>query len=150
MENRIPPPLVALIIAVLMGAVAGMFGIVTLILPWQRMGAGLVVLAGLLCMLAGVWSFRKARTTINPLKPETASALVRGGIFARSRNPMYLGMALVLTGWALFLGNLLALAGVWAFVAWINRWQIAPEERALARLFGAEFAEYCKQVPRWV
>lgn len=94
--------------------------------------------------------FFRRRTTVNPLKPASATALVTGGIYRFSRNPMYLGLATLLLAWAVYLGNLAALAGVALFVLYMNRFQIAPEERALEERFGAEYIAYRTRVRRWV
>ena len=83
------------------------------------------------------------------LKPETASALVVAGIYRHTRNPMYVGFGLVLVGWGIFLGNALAFIFLPAFVLHMNRFQIRPEERALAKIFGPEFAAYQSRVRRW-
>jgi protein-S-isoprenylcysteine O-methyltransferase Ste14 len=97
-----------------------------------------------------LFHFLHWRTTINPLKPASASALVTKGIYRLTRNPMYLGLATLLLAWAIYLGNLAALAGVPLFILYMNRFQIAPEERALAARFGAEFAAYRARVRRWL
>lgn len=150
LEHRIPPPLV------LLGAAAVMWGAVSLVPQAQlsiprRQGCGLGCAAlGAVIALTGVWAFRQRGTTINPLQPEQASALVATGIYRFTRNPMYLGMWLALLGWALFLSNAAALVGLVLFVVVLNRLQIAPEERILARLFGGEFEAYCSRVPRWL
>lgn len=94
--------------------------------------------------------FFRSRTTINPLKPASASALVTGGIYRFTRNPMYLGLATLLLAWATYLGSLAALAGVPLFVLYMNRFQIAPEERALEARFGAEYIAYRRRVRRWL
>lgn len=94
--------------------------------------------------------FFRRRTTVNPLKPASATALVTGGIYRFSRNPMYLGLATLLLAWAFYLGNLAAFAGVALFVLYMNRFQIAPEERALEERFGAEYIAYRTRVRRWV
>ena len=99
---------------------------------------------------AGVFEFRRARTTVNPLQPGRASALVTGGIYRHTRNPMYVAVATLLLAWALWLGNALAPLGTVLFVAWIDRLQIPPEERALETLFGAEFERYRSEVRRWL
>jgi len=112
--------------------------------------AALVALIGGFFCIGGVVSFRRAKTTVNPLKPETASALVSSGIYQVSRNPMYVGFALFLVAWAVYLSSPLALVGVIGFVLYINRFQIQPEERALAALFAAEFERYKNSVRRWV
>lgn len=84
------------------------------------------------------------------MTPGGASSLVQGGIYRFTRNPMYLGFLLVLGGWAVLLANGLAFVGPLAFVAYLNRFQIGPEERALAGLFGPEYAKYRARVRRWV
>lgn len=149
LENKIPPPLVALICGVFMWFVSdGLqnpleFGFV-------RVSALLAI-----CVIAayfsisGLLAFRAARTTVNPLKPETASALVQSGVYRVSRNPMYVGFALLLLAWCLYLGSLLSFIGVLSFVFFIDRFQVLPEERAMHSLFGAEFDEYAKKVRRW-
>jgi protein-S-isoprenylcysteine O-methyltransferase Ste14 len=90
------------------------------------------------------------RTTTNPLKPANASALVVRGIYRVTRNPMYLGLAALLAAWAIYLSSLAALAVLPLFVLYINRFQIAPEERALRSRFGAEFEAYRARVRRWI
>jgi protein-S-isoprenylcysteine O-methyltransferase Ste14 len=111
--------------------------------------ASLLLLAGIAVAIAGVLHFRRARTTVNPLRPEQATAMVTTGVYRWSRNPMYLGMLLVLAAWAAWLGSLLALAGLPLFVAYMARFQIVPEERALAARFPEEFARYAASVRRW-
>jgi protein-S-isoprenylcysteine O-methyltransferase Ste14 len=116
-----------------------------------RVGAALApALVGLGFSVAGVAAFRRARTTINPTKPATASALVSGGVYRLTRNPMYLGLLLLLLALAVFLSNPVALLLVPVFVLYINRFQITPEERALASLFGGEYAAYKERVRRWL
>jgi protein-S-isoprenylcysteine O-methyltransferase Ste14 len=151
LEHRIPPPLVAALCGLLMWLAARQWpAAVELSLGW-RLGLALpLALLGLVVCLAGVLSFHRARTTVNPLKPQSASALVDSGVYRYTRNPMYLGFALVLLAWALFLAWPAAVLGVVAFVLYLNRFQIGPEERALDRLFGEDFARYCAQVRRWL
>lgn len=109
-----------------------------------------LLLVGVLTSLAGVVSFRWAKTTVNPLKPDAASALVMSGVFRYSRNPMYLGFALTLLGWVLFVSNALAVLLLPAFMLYMNRFQISPEERALNSLFGEDYVVYCARVRRWL
>ena len=109
----------------------------------------LFLLTGLAFMLAGVLRFRKAETTIDPLNPEKADQLVVEGVFCLSRNPMYLGMALISVAWAIYLTNPWSVLGVIGFVLYINRFQITPEERAMDKLFGIQYAQYKATVRRW-
>ena len=99
---------------------------------------------------AGFRAFSRARTTIDPVNLESASVLVTDGIFRVSRNPMYVGFAVLLTAWAIWLQAPWTLAGVLAFVAYTWRFQIAPEERVMATKFGASYEQYRKQVRRWL
>ncbi len=150
LENRVPPLLVAGLIALLMGFAANWLPSIEL--AWaERLATALPVLfLGLAVCVAGVLSFRRARTTVNPLQPQQASSLVEAGIYRYSRNPMYLGFALILAAWALALASPLALLGVLIFVLYMNRFQIAPEERALEALFGEAFDGYRARVRRWL
>ena len=107
-------------------------------------------LLGALVALAGVLAFRSSRTTVDPRKPEATSALVSSGVYRYSRNPMYVGFALCLLAWGVFLTSAWALIGVIVFVMYMNRFQIAPEERALRELFGEDFRDYERRVRRWL
>jgi len=118
--------------------------------PGHAIVTVLLLLAAGAIGIAGVRAFARARTTVDPLRPERASTLVTSGIYRRTRNPMYVALAIALLAWALWLAHPLALLGVVAFMAWMSRHQIAPEERALQALFGAEFERYCSEVRRWL
>lgn len=109
-----------------------------------------VVAIGIAIAGVGVVSFKRAKTTVNPMKPDSSSALVVTGIYRLTRNPMYLGILLLLIGWGIFLSNVLALLVLPGFVLYMNRFQIEPEERALTRLFGQAFVTYRSQVRRWI
>lgn len=150
LDNRVPPPLVGLIVAGLMWSLRFTPPVIDWPLRWRIASTVMVAFAGVGFSFAGVLSFRRAKTTVNPLKPETASALVVRGIYRVSRNPMYVGMLLVLLAWALYLSSPWTLLGPFAFVAYITRFQIVPEEHALAARFGASFADYCAKVRRWL
>jgi protein-S-isoprenylcysteine O-methyltransferase Ste14 len=110
----------------------------------------LLVAAGVLVAVAGVLEFRRARTTVNPTTPQAASSMVRSGIYRHTRNPMYLGMLLVLAAWAAWLANPAAFVVLPVFFLYINRFQIEPEERILAGLFAGEFDAYRRSVRRWL
>ena len=148
LELRVPPPIVFACIGALMGGAVWVLPVFAFSLPWPL--AAVAAAAGIFVGAAGVLQFRRARTTLNPLKPGEASALVTGGVYRWTRNPMYLGMALVLLGWGLYLGNFGALVLVGAFVSYIDRLQVEPEEHALQERFGDAFAAYRKRVRRWL
>lgn len=112
--------------------------------------AGALILIGGGVALAGVVAFRKARTTVNPYKIEDCNELVTSGIYALSRNPMYLGMAIILGGWGFWLGEMLTLLGVAGFMVCMTYFQIRPEEEVLTAKFGKSFEEYCQKTGRWI
>jgi protein-S-isoprenylcysteine O-methyltransferase Ste14 len=151
LELRIPPPLVGLIIAGAMWFIASWLPPLLSLPASLRLPAAIIlVLAGAAIALSGVVSFRRAQTTVNPLKPESTTTLVSTGIYGFTRNPMYLGMLVVLLAWAAYLPSVFALLGPAAFSLYITRFQIVPEERALHSLFGAAFVEYTQKVRRWL
>jgi protein-S-isoprenylcysteine O-methyltransferase Ste14 len=150
LELKIPPVAVVLLIAGLMGAAARALPRFTFHFPGRAYVAGALAAAGLLVSFLGVVAFRRARTTVNPMSPESASSLVIAGIYRRTRNPMYLGFLGVLLGLAVFLSNAVAALLVPIYVLYMTRFQIRPEERALEARFGADFVAYKGQVRRWV
>jgi protein-S-isoprenylcysteine O-methyltransferase Ste14 len=147
LECRVPPPVVVLVVA------AGMWRVTRVwpgtLPPGARLAGPVLAVLGAVLALWGVLAFRRASTTVHPLHPEQASALVIAGPNRWTRNPMYVGMLLALAGWGVWLGGGVALAGVAAAWAWLHRFQVLPEERALAARFGAAYDAYRAQVRRW-
>ncbi|WP_281645718.1 isoprenylcysteine carboxylmethyltransferase family protein [Parendozoicomonas sp. Alg238-R29] len=150
LELKIPPVALVIVSGIAMWGVSLASNGFLLSEPVRMFLLGLFLLAGISIAVAGVKSFKSAQTTVNPMKPESSSSLVSSGIFQRTRNPMYVGMALALIGWGLFLANVYSLAIVLGFVLYMTRFQIIPEERVMAELFGIDFETYRKQVPRWL
>lgn len=93
--------------------------------------------------------FHRDETTVDPLDPTRASALVQDGPFAISRNPMYVALASALTAHAITRRSWLGLLPVAGFVAVMDRYQIPPEEDALREAFGEDYEQYAARVPRW-
>lgn len=150
LELKAPPVLTTAIAALLMWAVALALPGADYSIPADAaLPVGLAI-CGLLTCFAGVVTFWRARTTVNPLNPASTSALVVTGIYRFSRNPMYLGFLLVLAGWALLLSNLAALLVLPAFVLYLNRFQIRPEERVLAARFADDYQAYQARVRPWL
>ena len=149
MKTRVPPPIVATLFALAMWLLDRMIPAGQLTLPGSVMISLILIGLGLVVMTMALGRFRKVGTTVNPLDPSLASSLVSSGIFGRSRNPMYLGMLIFLTAWALWLGNLVNIAMLYLFYSFMTRFQIRPEEEALTQLFGGEYTEYCNRVRRW-
>jgi len=149
-ELKVPPPIVALVMAIAMWFLSRLPASPE-VLPIVRvlLVVGLAAI-GAAFSLAGVLAFRHAKTTVSPLKPESSSSLVTASVYKVSRNPMYVGMLFLLLAWAVSLWSVWSLLGPLAFAAYMGRFQIALEERVLAGLFGAEYAEYKARVRRWL
>jgi len=115
--------------------------------------AFLIMLLLVFAILIGffaIYSFRKHQTTVNPSKPETTSQVVDSGIYQYSRNPMYLAMLLLLISFACYLENPFTFPICGLFTWYIGKYQITPEERMLAKLFGQDYANYKNRVRRWL
>ncbi|MEP3209644.1 MAG: isoprenylcysteine carboxylmethyltransferase family protein [Maribacter sp.] len=116
---------------------------------------GRIYLMYALCAIAGsivfisLLQFFRSKTTVDPTAPSKASKLVTSGIYQYSRNPMYLGLLLMLLAWGLWLGNAFNVLLAAGFVAYMNAFQIAAEEEMLLQLFDKEYKQYCTLVRRW-
>jgi len=110
----------------------------------------LLLVVGVFFDLSGLLAFRRANTTVNPMKPNNSSTLVNTGVYRVTRNPMYVGLVFILTGWCIFLNSPLAMVGVAGFMLYIHTFQILPEERILITIFGDEYKEYQSRVRRWL
>jgi len=148
LELRTPPPLLMLIFATAMY-------VLDLLLPNSQASfhisfAIISLMIGASFALSGIYSFRKVKTTVHPSKPERASSLVTSGVYKITRNPMYLGLFFVLMGWAIILGSIYTFIVPFIFAFYITRFQIMPEERALAGVFGDAFTAYKQKVRRWI
>ena len=150
LELKVPPLAVGVLVAALMWFVSWAVPTLSLVIRGRELLALTLALAGALIIVLGVASCRRAKTTINPTKPESSSSLVLSGIYKFSRNPMYLGFLLALFGWAVFLSNALSFVFLPAFIYYMNRFQIEPEEKALAGKFGEEYVAYKSRVRRWL
>lgn len=150
LETKIPSPVVALLIALGMRLMPTAEPAAGVILQMQSIVNYSTAELSAVIALAAFFAFWRAHTTINPLRPERASTLVTSGIYRYTRNPMYLSLLLLLLSYASHLWSWAALAGPLAFVLYVNRFQIVPEERVLKLKFGSEYAEYQRRVRRWL
>jgi len=151
LELKIPPAAVAAIVLVLAWLAADQLTFGDIEGAWIRPAAYTLAALGIGVGVAGVLQFRSSRTTIDPMNPGKASALVTSGLYRRTRNPMYLGMLLLLLSWALVQGSLVSVVvTLLTFVPYMNRFQIQPEERALKQHFGDEYVDYMLSVRRWI
>ena len=150
LELKIPPPIYALIIALLMWLLNKYIPITHLIeSPWNRVGLVIIVAAGTL----DLWSlflFLKKHTTFNPMKPENTTGLVVKGLYQYTRNPMYVGLLIILGGFGIWLGSLTPFLVLPLFYWLITEMQIKPEERVLIKKFGEDYQTYKNSVRRWL
>ncbi len=150
LELKIPPLALCAIFAI---AILGLDNFVpSASVPFiaHRIAAIALMLLGLGLAIVGVVEFRRAKTTVNPLTPQRATSIVDSGIYRVTRNPMYLGMALMLLAVAVWSSTVLGYALVPLFCLYITEFQIKPEERALLAIFGQEFSTYMTKVRRWI
>lgn len=146
----IPPPLWALLL------MAGTYGLSLLpglgtlpTLDGARPFGLIVIIAALALIFAAMVQFRRANTQLLPTS-ETNNALVTSGLFALTRNPMYLGMVVFCIGGALWMERALMLASPLLMFAVAN-WVFIPfEEAKMRRQFGEAFNAYTKRVRRWI
>lgn len=150
LELRVPPLAVLLLAAAAMWLLARAFPFAALAFRTPYALAGALLGLGAAISVAGVIAFRRARTTVNPMDPAASTAIVSRGVYGFTRNPMYLGFLFALCGWALLVGHLLAVPVIAAFVAYMTRFQIVPEERALRAKFGPPYEDYLRRVRRWI
>jgi len=150
LELRVPPPVAALLAAALMWLAASEMPAFDVEIPGSE--AFIVLLAGLGILLGAltIFQFRGAGTTVNPMRPDESTVLVTSGIYRFSRNPMYVADVLLLAAWAAWLANLATLVPIALFIAYMNRFQIVPEERALQARHGEAYAAYRRLVRRWL
>jgi protein-S-isoprenylcysteine O-methyltransferase Ste14 len=146
-KKALPPAyfLVAIVLAVVLHY---LFPLLQLLqFPWRLAGVFPLVVGVGIALIADRM-FREHNTTVKPF--EQSSALVTSGVFAVSRNPMYLGLTLILFGIAVFLGSLTPFVVVIVLPILLDRLFIAQEERMLEEVFGERFREYRNRVRRWI
>ena len=150
LEHRIPPIVVVAAIGTMMYALSPLLP--SFDFGWAARGFFSLAIAGVGAWFvgAGVIEFLRNKTTVDPRQPDKASALVVSGIYKISRNPMYVGFALLLLALTVYLQSPLLVVGVVLFVLYMNRFQIAPEERAMITLFGDQYVRYQSRVRRWI
>jgi len=150
LELKVPPPLVALLFGVAMWTVARLLPPVHITGQWRFVLAGVCVGFGVIMAFLGIFAFRQAKTTVNPVNPEKASSVVTGGVYSYTRNPMYVGLTALLAGWAIWLSTPWVFLGPVAFMLYLTRFQIIPEERVMSSKFGRDYDDYRNRVRRWL
>jgi protein-S-isoprenylcysteine O-methyltransferase Ste14 len=150
LELKIPPLVVLALAALAMWLTARATPQLIVLYTGRTIFAIAIAGLGLATIIAGVVEFRRANTTVNPHLPNNSTFVVTSGIYRVTRNPMYLGMLLVLIAWAAYVSNVATLVFPVLFVLYISRFQILPEERVLAAKFGEPYVAYLGAVRRWL
>ena len=150
LELKIPPPIIALLIATAMWLYKDFAPSFYLALPVRIIAASLILSLAGYFGIAGTIAFRRAKTTVNPLKPENSSSLVTSGAYRFTRNPMYVSFTLILLAWMVYLSSIALIAGPLFFALYITLFQIQPEERILQGIFGEAFTAYRQRTRRWL
>lgn len=109
-----------------------------------------ILFIGIIFILSAVIQFVNRKTTVNPTKPYKTTSLVITGVYKITRNPMYLGMLLIIISFAFYKASIISLILIPFFIFYINKFQIEPEEFEMRKKFGKEYEDYCKKVDRWI
>jgi protein-S-isoprenylcysteine O-methyltransferase Ste14 len=150
MELRVPPLIQVLVLGFAMLSIAILLPSFEILVPAGSLVGSILIVVGAILAIAGVIEFRRINTTVDPRYPDNSESLVHTGIYKLSRNPMYLGMFIILLGWSLCLANVMSFVLLPVFIFYMNYFQIKPEERILSQKFGAEFDRYSSEVRRWI
>ena len=145
---KIPPPIVVLILVITI--YLSKYQLETIYLPYNYLISLLILLFGTLILINPVFKFIKSKTTVNPVKFVKVNKLVTSGIYKYSRNPMYLGMILIIISTSIFYLNYYSIVTPLIFYFWINRFQIKREEIFLKEKFGKEYLSYMSKTRRWI
>lgn len=145
LDTKIPPPIVTIIIL----SIIYLFDLNQYNLNTDIISL-ILLLSGIIFILSAVIQFVNRKTTVNPTKPHKTTALVITGTYKITRNPMYLGMLLIIISFAFYKASIISLILVPFFIFYINKFQIEPEEFEMRNKFGKEYEDYCKKVDRWI
>ena len=148
LETKIPPLIIVVFFLVLIFFLKNLLEVFTF--SYQIYISFFFLCLAIAFFSTGIIEFRKYKTTLNPLKPEESSALLTTGVFKFSRNPIYLALLNLLISFSIYLGSFLGLIILPLFVIYMNQFQIKPEEKAMLKLYGKEFENYCSNVRRWI
>jgi protein-S-isoprenylcysteine O-methyltransferase Ste14 len=145
LDTKIPPPIVTIIIL----SIIYLFDLNEYNLNTDIISI-ITLFIGLIFIISAVIQFINRKTTVNPTKPHKTSTLVITGTYKITRNPMYLGMLLIILSFALYKASIISLILIPLFIFYINKFQIEPEEFEMRKKFGEEYEDYCKKVDRWI
>ena len=145
---KIPPPILVLILTSLV--YFSSTKLESIYLPYRQKVSVLILIIGIVVIISPVFDFIKSKTTVNPIKFQNVNRLVTTGIYRYSRNPMYLGMILIIISTTVYYLNFLSVFSPLIFYIWINKFQISREEIFLEGKFGNEYLKYKSKTRRWI
>ncbi len=149
MKLKVPPAIVFLVFGLLMYLLAEFLPVGYFDFFGRHYFMIALALLAIIIAVVALFQFYAAKTTIDPTQPDKTKNLVANGIYAYTRNPMYLALLLLLLAWGVWLGNAFNTLLAAGFVAYMNRFQIEPEEHALRQIFEKDYKQYCLLVRRW-
>ena len=148
MNNKIPPPIVTLAFGLMIYFSRNIFPDINNIIFYVL--SLFFIILGPFILISAVRSFKAEQTTINPININNASSLVISGVFKYSRNPMYLGMVLILLALSFRFNLVGGILFTSIFIMYITKFQIIPEEAAMKSIFGEDFNKYKNKTRRWI
>ena len=146
--SKIPPPFVVLILVI--STFFSSKKIDLIYIPFQTLISIFILFIGILILITPVLKFKRSKTTINPIKFKKVNKLVTSGIYKYSRNPMYLGLLMIVVSSSIYYLNIYSILTPLFFYLWINRFQIKREENFLIEKFGKEYISYKNKTRRWI
>lgn len=150
LKLKIPPPVVGLVCALIMWLISRFLPGADFNFPLRNL-ISLSLLGLALCIdISALLKFKSLKTTINPMKPDDSSSLAAKGVYKYTRNPMYLGLLIILFSWGIYLGNYMSMLLLPIFVWYMTVFQIIPEEKALENKFNEKYYQYKQKVRRWI
>ena len=145
---KIPPPILVLILVISNYFSSKKIDLIHL--PNQNIISFIIFLIGVLILINPIFKFIKSKTTIDPIKFKKVNKLITSGIYKYSRNPMYLGLLMIVISTSIFYLNIFSIITPILFYFWINRFQIKREEIFLTEKFGKEYLLYMTKTRRWI
>tara|TARA_A100001011_G_scaffold237894_1_gene245785 strand:- start:6123 stop:6566 length:444 start_codon:yes stop_codon:yes gene_type:complete len=145
LDTKIPPPIVTIILL----SIIYLFDLNEYNINNDVISI-IILFIGIIFILSAVVQFIIRKTTVNPTKPHKTTTLVISGAYKITRNPMYLGMLLIIISFAFYKSSIISIILIPFFIFYINKFQIEPEEFEMRKKFGKEYEDYCKKVDRWI
>lgn len=150
MQLLIPPPIIAALAGGLIWLIDRLFPHYSFDVPGGHFIAMALIVLGATIDFAATRKFIKEKTTYSPFSPQKSTSLVKNGLYQYSRNPMYLGLLIILVGVFFYISNILGALVIYGFIEAITRLQIISEEKILEEIFGDEYRAYKRRVRRWL